>query len=233
MAELKVYAEVGEDQGCLLFTFEPPGLLVRANSTDEAMALAPRAAQALDDFLSQCGNPYPSAGPRPDIVIAETIRRRGKVANGNTSVTFERDLVPVEAEEIPRFLVVLEYQRRELMDLKELIPEAAYGYRSLPHRKTIAEQLIHLASTDRWYLSRLWSNLPRLPRSRDAWDKLQMNRELVMDKLQALTPEDRAMVLRTQGEVWTCRKFMRRLMYHERFHLDTIKRDLALYHGSL
>lgn len=233
MSELRVYAEIGEDQGCLLFTYEPPGLLVRANSMVEAMELAPKAAQGLANFLTQCGSPYPNAGPSPDIIVTETKRRRGKVANGNTSITFEMDKVPVDAEEVPRFLIVLAHQRREFMELRDLIPEGGYDYKSLPHRKTILEQLIHVAGCDRWYLSRLWSDLPRLPRSQDVWNKLELNRERVIDKLLALTPEDRAMVVRTEGEVWTCRKFMRRLMYHERFHLDTIRRDLDLYLSTL
>jgi len=229
MPELKTYGEVGEDGGCLLFTLNPPGLLARGKSVDEAMARASQAAQALDLFLEGCGRPYPWVGPNPSIIVAETLRRRGNVANGNTSVTFSADRVSVEAEEIPRFLALQAHLRNELLELRDLIPLDAYGFRSLPHRMTIQEQLSHLASCDRWYLSRLWSNLPKLPRSKDVWDKLAMNRERVRDKLLALTSEDLALIKRTEGEVWTCRKMMRRFMYHERFHLDTVKRDLAIY----
>lgn len=233
MAELRVYSEVGEDGGCLLFTFDPPGLLARGNSMEEAMDLASQAARDLDKFLAQCGRPYSGGGPNPEIVVAETKRRRGKVANGNTSVTFEMDKVPVQVEEIPRFLTVQEHLRRELLELKDLIPEGAYEFRSMPHRMSIERQLNHLADCDRWYLSRLWSNLPRLPRSKDVWDKLAMNLERVRDKLMGLTEEELALVVRTDGEVWSCRKMLRRFMYHERFHLDTIKRDLNLYYQSV
>lgn len=233
MNELRVYAEVGEDGGCLLFTFDPPGLLARGDSVEEAMGLVPQAARDLDRFLTECGRPYPGAGPNPEILVAETKRRRGLVANGNTSVTFEMDKVPVQAEEIPRFLAVQEHLRRELLELKDLIPPGAYEFRSLPHRMSIEKQLSHLAGCDHWYLSRLWSNLPRLPKSKDVWDKLAMNRERVRDKLLSLTEEELALVVRTEGEVWSCRKMLRRYMYHERFHLDTIKRDLNLYYQSV
>lgn len=229
MSEMKVYAEVGEDGGCMLFTLDPPGLLARGSSVEEAMNRAPEAARALDAFLAGCGRPYPGAGPNPEIVVAETVRRRGKVANGNTSAIFAADKVPVAAEEIPRFLRLQEHLRSELLELKGLIPEGAYAFRSLPHRMTIEKQLSHLASCDRWYLSRLWSGLPRLTKSKDVWDKLQMNRARLQDKMLTLTQDDLALIARKDGEEWTCRKFMRRAMYHERFHLDTIKRDLAIY----
>lgn len=232
MSELKLYAEVGEDKGCLLFTIEPPGLLVRGSSIEEALRLAPQAARELDDFLSGCGQPYVSFGPAPDIVVAETKKRRGKVANGNTSVTFAADLVPVQADDIPRFLTVQEHLRKELMQLKEVIPEAAYSFASMPQRMSILKQLTHLADCDHWYLSRLWSNLPRLSKSRDVWEKLSMNRERVTQVLLNLTSADLALEKRVNGETWTCRKMLRRFMYHERFHLDTIKRDLDLFFNS-
>ncbi|MTI94763.1 MAG: hypothetical protein FH749_04625 [Firmicutes bacterium] len=229
MAQLKVFAETGADGGCLLFTFEPPGMLARGNSVEEALGQASSAASRLDTFLAECGRPYPGAGPSPEILVAETVKRRGKVANGNTSVSFQKDKEPLEAEEIPRFLTVLAHQRKELLDLKAEIPQETYGFKFLPHRKTIEEQLKHIAACERWYLSRLWTDLPRLPRAKDVWEKLALNRELVEQVMQDLTPEDRARVVGIEGEVWTCRKVLRRLMYHERFHIDTTKRDLSMF----
>lgn len=229
MAVLKVYAEVGADGGCLLYSFDPPGLLARGATEDEAMAAAPGALAELRQFLAECNQQGWLPGGDLAVEVAERKCRRGVVANGMTSVTFQRDRVPLLREEIPPFLAVLDHQRLKLLELKERIPPQAYGFKSLPRRKTIAEQLTHIAACDRWYLSRIWQGLPRLRRSRDVWDKLSLNRDLVRRKLMSLTDADLSLVVAPQGEVWTCRKLLRRLMYHEKFHLDTILRDLRRF----
>ncbi|MHB8927483.1 MAG: DinB family protein [Bacillota bacterium] len=187
MARLKVYAELGSEGGCILYTFDPPGLLSCGDSLDEAMAAAPR----------------------------EAARKR--------------DLEPVRSEEVPGFLAILEHQRKTLWALKDRLPAEAYGFKSLPRRMTIKEQLTHIAACDRWYLSRYWRDLPTLRWSKDVWDKLVLNREPALERLGHLSLEDRAAARTTGGQVWTARKLFRRFMYHEKFHRDTIERDLALF----
>lgn len=234
MAKLRVYEEMGSEGGCILYTFDPPGLLSYGDTLEEAMAAAPREAARLRDFLAEYGRldlleePWKD-GETPEIVTAETVRRRGKSTRGNTRGTFKRDLEPVRPEEVPGFLAILGHQRQALWTLKDRLPEGAYGFKSLPRRMTIKEQLTHIAACDRWYLSRYWRDLPTLRRSKDVWDKLTLNRDLAIERLGHLSPDDRAAARTTDGQVWTARKLFRRFMYHERFHLDTIERDLALY----
>lgn len=181
MAHLRVHAEIGGDGGCLFYTFDPPGLLARGASFEEALAAAPAEAARLRRLLAggslpgAAGNP-PGAGGSllglleepwdegevPEIVVAETIRARYQVANGRTNATFQSDLVPVRRSEVPGFLAVLALLRARLLALRDRIPREAYAFKSLPHRKTIEEQLRHMADCDRWYLTRLWDDLPRL-----------------------------------------------------------------------
>lgn len=229
MRELNVYAEVGQDKGCLLFIFDPPGMLVRANSFNAALDRAPGAANELFALLNGCWQPSPCPGETPRIILAEILHRRGKVANGNTTVTFQRDYVPPRPEEIVMFLKAFEAVRGHLLELEAQIPGDAYNFKSLPHRKTIEEQLGHIAACQGWYLSQAWKGLPRLPRSRNVWHKLELNWERAREKLLSLQAEELDLVVRTKGEAWTCRKILRRLLYHEKFHLDTIKRDLGIY----
>ncbi len=234
VAKLKVYAELGSEGGCILYTFDPPGLLSCGDTPDEAMAAAPREAARLRRFLADCGRldllaePWKD-GETPEIVVAETVRRRGKSTRGNTRATFKRDLEPVRPKEVPGLLAILEHQRKTLWTLKDRLPAGAYGFKSLPRRMTIQEQLTHIAACDRWYLSRYWRDLPTLRRAKDVWDKLALNRELAVERLGHLSPEDRAAARTADGQVWTARKLFRRFMYHERFHSDAIERDLALF----
>jgi len=248
MAHLRVYVEIGGDGGCLFYTFDPPGLLARGASFEEALAAAPAEAARLRRFLAggnlpgAAGNP-PGAGGSllglleepwddgdvPEFVMAETIWARYQVANGRTNATFEPDLIPVLRSEVPGFLAVLACIRTRLLALKDRIPPEAYAYRSLPRRKTIEEQLRHMADCDYWYLTRLWDGLPHLPRARDAWHKLDLNRRRALDKLENLSDAELALQRRKDREVWTTRKVFRRFPYHEKFHVDTVERDLGLF----
>ncbi len=237
MAVLQVYAEVGEDGGCLLFTSDPPGLLCRGQNVAGALAAGSSEASQLRHFLAECDclgllKDQWSPVETPQIDIIETISRRGVVANGNTRATFRRDLEPVIPNELPGFLTILEHLRDTLWTLKGRIPLDAYDFRSLPRRMTIGEQLKHIAACDRWYLSRFWTDLPRLRNSTDVWDRLALNRNLALERLGNLTAEERAAVRTADREVWTPRKLFRRFMYHERFHRDTIVRDLELFRSG-
>jgi len=168
---LEIYAEMGGDGGCLLFTFDPPGLLARGASYEEALASAPDEAARLRDLLTEAGllHLFGRVGPGEaaeapsalaeksgdiDLVVAETVRGSYRVGNGDTRATFQRDLVPVEAGEVPGFLAVLALIRSGFLTLRDRIPPGAYGFRSAPHRWTIEEQIRHVASCDHWYLDR-------------------------------------------------------------------------------
>jgi len=234
MAVLELYAEIGGDGGCLLFTLDPPGLLARGASLEEALAAAPAEATRLRRLLAGGGllgflkEPW-AEGERSEFVIAETVTGRHAVANGGTKVTFMRDLIPVRRDEVPGFLAVMKLVRDGLWTLKDRIPPEAYGFKSLPRRGTIEEQLRHVASCDLWYLTRLWDDLPRLPRSTDVWHKLVLNRERALSKLGNLSDAELALECKIDHQIWTTRKLFRRFLYHEKFHWDTIERDLSLY----
>lgn len=236
--QLEVYSEVGSDGGCLLFTFQPPGLLAWGGTVDNALKRAPQEAFKLRESLANWGLLHLLEGTwdpalEPEVIVVETYNRRGMVANGNTTATFEPDLEPLEPGELNNFIALMRRSRETLLNLRSLIPPEAYSYRSLPHRKTIDEQLRHIASAERWYLSRLWSDLPRLPRSDDAWHKLELNRDLAYEVLGNMTPQELEMTEKVNGETWTPRKVVRRFLYHERFHLDTVARDLRQFQTGL
>lgn len=240
VARLLVYAEIGtDDGGCLLYTFDPPGLLGRGSSEAEALGEAGGSgAAALRALLAEAGRlellaePW-AEGESPSLVVAERVVRRGRVAGGGTRATFQPDLVPLRSDEIEPFLALLGHLRSRLEALRstlDALPPEVYRFRSLPHRMTIEEQLAHIAGCDRWYLTRFFPQLPgRLPPARDVWHKLYLNRERASARLRGMSTEELAAVRKTDGEVWTARKLFRRFMYHERFHQETLRRDLVRY----
>ncbi len=95
-----------------------------------------------------------------------------------------------------------------------------------------AEQLRHIASAERWFLSKIIPELPRLPVSHDVWQRLAVVRELVVESLSGLSGAALGCRALINGELWTTRKVIRRLMYHEQFHRDCVRRDLKLAGGT-
>ncbi len=233
MATLELFAEIGGDGGCLLFTHDPPGLLARGATREEALAAAPGEAARLrrllagDGLLGLLREPWGDA-ETPVLRVVETEVGRHRVTDGGTKVTFERDHVPVRRDEVAGFLALMALVRGGVMALGDRLPPEAYAFRSKPHRMTIGEQLRHMATCDYWYYTRLWKNPPHLPRTDNVWDKLTMNRRRVLDRLENLTDSELALDQQTDRQVWTTRKLFRRYLYHDRFHWDTIERDLAL-----
>lgn len=230
---LSVYAETPA-RGCLLFTFDPPGLLSRGVGLADALEAGLREAQELRGFLEECsqtGLLDETWGPDevPTLSVAETFSRRGRADNGNTRATFKRDLEAVRPQDLPGYLTVMGHLRETLRTLYDRIPPEALEFRSLPHRMTIREQLRHIYGCDRWYLGRFWSRLPVTPRAADLWDRLTLHRQQALDLLSGMSREDMGAVRERDGQVWTARKLFRRFMYHEKFHRDTIGRDLALF----
>jgi hypothetical protein len=230
---IPLYAELGGDGGALLYSFEPPGLVARGASLDEAMGRALAGYAELLDMLRAARPGLGAAGGGPlRFEVVEEFRRRRAVADGNTVATFGPDLQPVSREEVTETLDLLAESRRRLLLLRPVIegaadPERLMAFRSLPHRMTVAEQLRHIANAERWYLSRLKPDLPRLAACRSVWDRLERVREMALAFFRGLTAADLALVTRVEDETWTVRKALRRFVYHEIFHRDTVRRDLG------
>jgi len=239
---INLLLETGQDGGALLYSVNPPGLAGWGASVETAMAAAAdrgweelaAMAIAADRRWADLRRTIGATGPGPEFVIREAVQRRGAVANGMTTATFQADLTPLDRAAVQAALALLERSRARLLSIRGILLEqpdsgqAALAFRSLPRRKTIAEQLKHIAAAERWYIGKISPGLPPLPATRDIWQRLETVRGLVVARLAALDGPALNAATKINGERWTPRKVLRRLMYHEQFHLDTLRRDLSL-----
>lgn len=233
MAELKVYAEVGADNCSILFTFDPPGYLAHGKSIEDALKKVSSETRELREFLQRCNKTNLlkqiwEEDDVPQIKVVEVVRNRGKVAEGYTRATFSRDYDPVMREESLEFLSLMKCMREELISFRTKLDSTTLRFRPSVRDMTISEHLKHIASCDRWYLSRFWDDLPRLSRARDEWQKLYLSRKLAVTLLSNLNREDAERTRKVNGEVWTARKLFRRFLYHERFHINCIRSHYEL-----
>lgn len=152
-----------------------------------------------------------------------------------TQAFFAIDRPAVPLREVRRQLRWLEHSRRTLLALVEGLPPEALLW-GTPRRRgrrpgkgggwTIWRYLRHIGGVEKWYISQLWRGLPRLPRSDSPFERLALTRSQVLEVLRHSRREDLARSTRSSGEMWTLRKVLRRLLYHERYHTRTIARIL-------
>ena len=66
-------------------------------------------------------------------------------------------------------------------------------------------------------------------RAADWPEQLRQSREETLRILEDLRVSDDRIRLRNDDEIWTVRKVLRRLLWHERLHLKSIQRIVADY----
>jgi uncharacterized damage-inducible protein DinB len=138
---------------------------------------------------------------------------------------FQSDRRPLTAPEIEQAAKILEWSRKDLLDLWESIAPAAMNIRLAGERWTIAEIFKHIANSEHWYLDQIGKAQYReidLPIS--ALERLLTVRE----NLLAVLPQFEGLecIQETRGELWSPRKVIRRAVWHEKDHLVHIQKIL-------
>lgn len=224
-----VHLDLGDDGSCLAWIVDlpVPGCHTRGYGREDVLGRLPA---EIDAYLDVVARHRPGFDPRPlrpsaVTVVAEYPRRRN-VTSCSRGLFLPEETAPTRAE-IAERLAVLAATRRELLVTVRALPEAALDWPEPgrdPAFHTIRAQLEHVAHVETWYLQRLWRGLPRLPRSTTVWERLDRTRGRVEAWLSGLPDAELGRVDRYLGELWSVKKVLRRLAYHEWFHLRVIQR---------
>jgi len=145
----------------------------------------------------------------------------GKNADAS-SAFFDDDFRPLQQDECANVLAVFRWQREELLAGLEFIPVELMGRKSPGETRTIREVVLRAARTELLYLNKLDLNVPPLPDDAAPIDALQFSQEQITTRLMGLV--ENPVVLEVDGELWSCRKLARRLLWHQRVQIDEIKR---------
>lgn len=156
-------------------------------------------------------------------------------------MAFEHDLAPAGTEEISRCLEVLRFSRQDLLDAVEGLPDPLLDW-DPPYRqfeewawwRTIRQILKHVALTETgYYLPAIGYPGPSPSRVQNGdWKELlsYSRRETERYLVEVAASSDRARVTEAE-EVWSVRKVLRRLVWHELLHWKSIKRIVKAYHN--
>jgi predicted RNase H-like HicB family nuclease len=210
MAKYLVYIETTGDpitvKGPVAHVPSLPGATARGKTIDEAKENIRLAVQNYLSLLHNVGEVVPTS--------IDDIQFEFEVVERSTFVTDYDQLRPQEIDTLLRWMAI---SRQELMDILRTLSAEAMDWKfEEDDTRTLGDILCHLADSDLWYTDRL-TQLPETPIYR-----LAATRGVALERLRSLRPQDFSMVTNYEGEDWTPRKIIRRMLEHEREHLSQI-----------
>lgn len=214
MAKFLVYLETVGDavtsKGAGAHVPSLPGASVRAKSVDEARQKIRGAVEEYLRLLREVGEPVPrvSDGLLFDFEESDT-------------TTFPTDFDALRLNEMETMLRWLAVSRQELLGLVKDMSEADMSRQPADDAASIKDILHQLAEADIWYTDRLekWPEAVLF--------RLAAARGVALERLRGLTEAQRAQTTIFDGEEWTPRKVIRRMLEHERECVQQIKEILA------
>lgn len=145
-----------------------------------------------------------------------------ELAGIEVNAFFEDDLKPVTEIEVERALLVFSWQREELYGGISTLSQEILEKQYPDQRWSILGILKHIANAENWYLSRLgYLNLSKDQLPENPLARLEIMEEMIRDAINQfpLNPQ----VSSIDGETWSCRKIIRRTLWHQRDHIEHIK----------
>lgn len=205
--------EEGADGAFLAHALTVPGCAAPGATPEAAAAALEGEVLEWLGFLASAGEPVPPDDAELELAVDEWLRTDARVAAGETSVCFAHDLRAVEDEDIDRGLRRLGDLRAALLARVRRLP-ADQAERPLPGGGTVRGALEELARAQWWTLSRLGASpLGELPDK--TLGRLDTAMALTVDHFAHLPEERRGLLLEIDGEEWTPRKVLRRLLWTE------------------
>ncbi len=252
-----LYLEVGAQDGwCSVHCPDLPGVGYKTPAKEVALALAPARLAAEVDWAARHGVPAvarplgpgggqgPGQEPEPGAGLPFTVGGEVTldvpVATGDTEATFAPELEPLDDAYLTFCLGYLRASRRALMAMVAAVPASFLAWRPAPGKRSVGEILGHVSDGEAFYAvrleppekatARLWADYAGCDLGLDPAGRLERTRDMVLARVDSLGDEDRARVARhdPHAEVWTARKVLRRMIWHERYHARQIEAFLTL-----
>jgi predicted RNase H-like HicB family nuclease len=219
MAKYLVYIETVGDHitvpGPVAHVPALPGASARGKTIEEARQNIRTAIEEYLALLRDVGEPVPKS--------SEDIHLEFEEVDSTTFLTDYDALHPNEMETLFRWMAV---SRQELMDLVKSLPEEAFAWQPDDDTRSIHDILCQMAESDLWYTDRLkqWPEAPLY--------RLAATRGVALERLRGMGERELDRVTKHEGEEWTPRKVMRRILEHEREHIAQIRRLLEAYRSK-
>lgn len=231
MSRYTVTVEHAETNLYLAWVHELPGCYGHGASWEEAVANTVPSIERFGDWLRGIGETFGAEPITLDVV--EEAGAAEKKPEGPTGVLLSWDRESLTPEDWMRVERWLHHTRMEVLQTLECLREEDLGTIAHEGARSIASQLQHLASVE--YMYALWTF--DLRSKEGLKEVLDWTRRMALDRMRTLSERRDARLTRAEWtgnehpEPWTARKTARRLVYHERWHLNSIRRLLQGFRG--
>ena len=228
MTLIQIGIERNVEGRTLAWALDYPGVFTYGADDAEALIRIPRQILTFESWLNLHTDQSWVQLEGLDMHIDETFEAFPVEADGKiheVHAFFRSDMVPLTEEDIQKALMVFKWQREELLAGVETLPAELLKHEFEGQRWTIEGILEHIARVESWYFSRLGFEIPEPADGSDAYRLLNASAAIVNKCLPELIGSDQ--VFEHRQEKWSARKLVRRLLWHQRDHIDHI-RDLAL-----
>ncbi len=213
MFRVSVGLEEGAGGAFLVHSLRPPGCVAGGASREEALAAFQAELGPWLDDLAALGEPLPSGEAELEIAVDEWVRTGADVAVGESAACFEADLVPLDAAEVHAGLQRLGDLRGLLLAKVRRLADAELDL-ACGGGWTVRRALDELARAQWWTLSRLGASpLAEVPNRTLA--RLDTAMALVVRQFTTVVPDAPGTAVDIEGEAWTPRKVLRRLLWLE------------------
>lgn len=213
LTSIRVGLEEGADGGVMAHALTLPGCAAIGGSPEAAVAAFERTLADWFRFLAATGEPVPPRDAEIELTVDEWLRTGARVAAGETLALFAEDLRALSREDAEAGVRRLGDLRGRLLARVRRRPEALLDAET-PGGMTARQVLEELARAQWFTLSRLGATpMAEVPQKTLA--RLDTAMALVVDRLTTLPDDARAQHLELDGEEWTPRKVLRRLLWLE------------------
>jgi len=229
--QLRTALELNYENRVLALALDYPGCFSYGEDETEALLRMPQAFIAYQHWVNfKVGNnSWLNEFNDIDVRLIESYKVYN--INENYEVTtedgysvnawFQNDWLPLKEEEVSQGLMLMDWSRKDLMDLLAGISEDVRTRKYPGERWNILGIVNHIGGAEWWYLDRL--NLTDLTRDQvpeDPFMRLEVIRAQVKEKLPQLIEKE--LVLGKNGEFWSPRKLLRHILWHEKDHIQHI-----------
>ena len=217
LARVSIGLEEGADGEVLALPLFAAGCAGVGASPEAAVAAFERELVEWLRFLAAVGERVPAAGAELELAVDEWVRTDAEVGAGESTALFAAELRPLADDELRRGVRLLGDLRGQLLArIRRWRPAELEVVLDRPTSAgwTVRRVLEELARAQWWTLSRLGAT-PMAGAPDRTVARLDTALALVVQHLGHLEPERRGVRLEIEGEEWTPRKVLRRLLWLE------------------
>jgi hypothetical protein len=225
---ISVGLELNMEGRALAWALDFPGCFAYGKEGPEAVIALAKSLVAYEDWVTRRGgHNWVDLGDF-DIRLVETwtvysINQQYELDEEGYTVNswFRHDWKPLSPVEVERGLSLLDWTRQDLLRASEGLSAEHLDRERAGERWNIRGVLKHVANAEWWYLDRLGlANGPHESLPVGETERLRFVRQRLKEVLPDLVGKEQ--VLGKDGEFWSPRKLLRRVLWHELDHVQHI-----------